>query len=168
MHGSPPHPAGSERDEPVPGMISGGAPPPQAPPEMHDPALAPDRTWSPRRETARLAAFRPLAFPGWPAIRPPVLRHLAPGPRPGQTGPASVADQQAAHVMAVAAAPPHHRGQPPVGQARTARHQPSACEGITRRTAGRAWLPDLPRRTFSSPLAGSSAQCAGRSLGSPP
>src|SRR6266581_9320264 len=40
MHGSPPHPAGSERDEPVPGMISGGAPAPQAPPEMHDPALA--------------------------------------------------------------------------------------------------------------------------------
>ena len=32
----------------------------------------------------------------------------------------------------------------PVGQARTARHQPPACEGITRRTAGRAWLPDLP------------------------
>jgi hypothetical protein len=121
MHGSPPHPAGSERDEPVPGMISGRAPPPQAPPEMHDPALAPDRTWSPRRETARLAAFRPLAFPGWPAIRPPVLRHLAPGPRPGQTGPASVADQQAAHVMAVAAAPPHHRGQP-----RSAKPEPPA------------------------------------------
>jgi hypothetical protein len=114
MHGSPPHPAGSERDEPVPGMISGGAPPTQAPPEMHDPALAADRTWSPRRETARLAAFRPLAFPAgpWPAIRPPVLHHLAPGPWPGQTGPASVADQQTAHVMAVAAAPPHHRGQP--------------------------------------------------------
>ena len=37
---------------------------------------------------------------------------VARGPWPGQTGPASVADQQTAHVMAVAAAPPHHRGQP--------------------------------------------------------
>jgi hypothetical protein len=114
MHGSPPHPAGSERDEPVPGMISGGAPSPQAPPETHDPALAAGRTWSPRRETARLAAFRPLAFPAGPlaAIRPPGRHHLARGPWSGQTGPASVADQQTAHVMAVAAAPPHHRGQP--------------------------------------------------------
>jgi hypothetical protein len=77
MHGSPPHPAGSERDEPVPGMISGGAPSPQAPPETHDPALAAGRTWSPRRETARLAAFRPLAFPAGPlaAIRPPGRHH---------------------------------------------------------------------------------------------
>ena len=63
MHGSPPHPAGSERDEPVPGMISGGAPP-------------------------------------------------AGAAEDAQTGPASVADQQTAHVMAVAAAPRHHRGQP--------------------------------------------------------
>src|SRR5437899_2666465 len=31
MRGSPPHPADSERDEPVPGMISGGAPAPPAP-----------------------------------------------------------------------------------------------------------------------------------------
>ena len=91
MHGSPPHPAGSERGEPVPGMISGGAPPAGAAGDA-------------------------------------------------QTGPASVADQQTAHVMAVAAS-----SRPaPVGQARTARHQPPACEGITRRTAGRAWLPDLP------------------------
>jgi len=81
---------------------------------MHDPALAAGRIWSPCRETARLAAFRSLAFPAgpWPAIRPPVRHHLARGPWPGQTGPASVADQQTAHVMAVAAAPPHHRGQP--------------------------------------------------------
>ena len=56
MHGSPPHPAGSERDEPVPGMISGGAPPPQAPPEMGP----------------------------WPAIRPPMLHHLAPARGPAR------------------------------------------------------------------------------------
>jgi len=112
---------------------------------MHDLALAAGRIWSPRRETARLAAFRSLAFPAgpWPAIRPPVRHHLARGPWPGQTGPASVADQQTAHVMAVAAAPPIIAASP-VGQARTARHQPPAREGITRRTAGRAWLPDLP------------------------
>jgi len=85
MHGSPPHPAGSERDEPVPGMISGGAPAPQAPPEMHDPALAAGRTWSPRRETARLAAFRPLAFPAGPLARYPAAG-APPGawPWPGQ------------------------------------------------------------------------------------
>ena len=91
MHGSPPHPAGSERDEL---------------------AVAAGRTWSPRRETARLAAFRPLAFPAGPLARYPATGHLARGPWPGQTGPASVADQQTAQVMAVAAAPPHHRGQP--------------------------------------------------------
>ena len=121
MHGSPPHPAGSERDEPVPGMICGGAPAPQAPPEMHDPALAAGRTWSPRRETARLAAFRPLAFPAGPLARYPATGHLARGPWPGQTGPASVADQQAAHVMGVAAALPHHRGRP-----QSAKPEPSA------------------------------------------
>ncbi len=51
---------------------------------MHDPALAAGRIWSPRRETARLAAFRSLAFPAgpWPAIRPPVRHHLARGAWP--------------------------------------------------------------------------------------
>ena len=85
MHGSP-HPAGSERDEPVPGMICGGAPAPQAPPEMHDPALAAGRIWSPRRETARLAAFRSLAFPAGPwrypaaGTAPPGAWRVARGP----------------------------------------------------------------------------------------
>ena len=123
MHGSPPHPAGSERDEPVPGMICGGAPAPQAPPEMHDPALAAGRTCSPRRETARLAAFRPLAFPAGPLARYPATGAAPPGAWPvaRPTGPASVADQQAAHVMGVAAAPPHHRGRP-----QSAKPEPSA------------------------------------------
>jgi len=137
MHGSPPHPAGSERDEPVQGMISGGALPPQAPPEMHDPAVAAGRTWSPSRETARLAAFRPLAFPAgpWPAIRPPVPHHLAPGPWPGQTGPASVADQQTAHGDGCRGGTAASSRPAPVAHARTARHQPPACEGITRQIA---------------------------------
>jgi hypothetical protein len=137
MHGSPPHPAGSERDEPVPGMICGGAPPPQAPPEMHDPALAAGRTWSPRRETARLAVFRPLAFPAgpWPAIRPPVLQHLAPGPvarpdRPSVRRRSADSTSDGCRGGTAASSRPA-----PVGQARTARHQPPACEGITRQIA---------------------------------
>ena len=125
MHGSPPHPAGTERDEPVPGMISGGAPSPR---RRRRRCMI--RPWRPT-EPGHLAGRRrgwlhsgrwpsPAGGP-WPAIRPPVLCHLAPGPRPGQTGPASVADQQAAHVMAVAAAPPRHRGQP-----RSAKPEPPA------------------------------------------
>jgi hypothetical protein len=79
------------------------------------------RPWRPA-EPGHLAGRRrgwlhsgrwPSRLGPWPAVRPPVWHHLAPGPCPGQTGPASVADQQTAHVMAVAAAaPPHHRGQP--------------------------------------------------------
>jgi hypothetical protein len=139
-------------------------------PEMHDPALAADRTWSPRQETARLAAFRPLAFPAGPLARYPAAGAAPPG-----AWPAARPDRPSVRRGSAGSTRDGCRGgtaassrPAPVGQARTARHQPSACEGITRRTAGRAWLPDLPRRTISSPLAGSSAQCAGQSLGSPP
>jgi len=133
MHGSPPHPAGSERDEPVPGMICGGAPPPQAPPEMHDPALAAGRTWSPRRETARLAAFRPLAFPAGPLARYPAAGAAPPGVWPvARPDRPSVRRGSAdstwwlsrRHRRVIAAAPPRHRGgtaassrPAPVGQA---------------------------------------------------
>ena len=146
MHGSPPHPAGSERDEPVPGMICGGAPAPQAPPEMHDPALAAGRTCSPRRETARLAAFRPLAFPAGPLARYPAAGTAPPGAwpvarpdRPSVRRGSADSTRDGCRGGTAASSRPA-----PVGQARTARHQPPACEGITRRTAGRAWLPDLP------------------------
>jgi len=143
MHGSPPHPAGSERDEPVPGMICGGAPPPQAPPEMYDPALAAGRTWSPRRETARLAAFRPLAFPAGPLARYPAAGAAPPGVWPGARpdGPASVADQQTARNGCrggTAASSRRHRrviAASPSRPSPTARHQPPACEGITRQIA---------------------------------
>jgi hypothetical protein len=51
-------------------------------PEMHDPALAADRTWSPRQETARLAAFRPLAFPAGLLARYPAAGAAPPGAWP--------------------------------------------------------------------------------------
>ena len=146
MHGSPLHPAGSEGDEPVPGMISGGAPPPQPPPEMHDPALAAGRTRSPRRVTARLAAFRPLAFPAGPLTRFPAAGAAPPGAWPvARPDRPSVRRGSAGSTRDGCRGGTAASSRPAlVGQARTARHQPPACEGITRRTASCAWLPDLP------------------------
>jgi hypothetical protein len=127
-------------------MNSGGAPAPQAPPETHDPAVAAGGTWSPRRETARLAAFRPLAFPAGPLARYPAAGAAPPGAwpvarpdRPSLRRGSADSTRDGCRGGTAASSRPA-----PAGQARTARHQPPACEGITRRTAGRAWLPDLP------------------------
>jgi hypothetical protein len=144
MHSSPPHQAGSERDEP---------------------ALAAGRTWSPRRETARLAAFRPLAFPAGPLARYPAAGAASPCPWPvARPDRPSVRRGSADGTCDGCRGGTAASSRPaPVGQARTARHQPPACEGITRRTAGRAWLPDLPGTGEVRQIAPSGRQPHGKS-----